>query len=152
MRKHIEIALVSALSIGIMCSGCSFIPSKTEISTEVSGEISEDKTEFKAPPVLYMPNCESRFDIDNDGVVEDVYIGYGNTSGIASFSIVATVDGKVKYLDYFYLMSSVYELSLSKHGKKSIKFDDVVLDLYVADGHIEIEESDKIHLSRQCGK
>ena len=42
-----------------------------------------------------------RFDIDNDGIIEDCYITFGPTSGIFTFLITALVDENVKYRDLF---------------------------------------------------
>ena len=42
-----------------------------------------------------------RFDIDNDGIIEDCYITFGPTSGIFTFLITALVDENVKYRNLF---------------------------------------------------
>ncbi len=89
-------------------------------------------------------------DLDNDGIYEDCTMADGGTSGLSTVLFTASVDGKIKYRNCFYL-SWAKDLSFAeKDGAAQIVRDGEYHRLYVEGNRIAIEGLD-LRSEGYCG-
>ncbi|MBQ9742570.1 MAG: hypothetical protein IJV88_02720 [Ruminococcus sp.] len=81
------------------------------------------------------------YDIDNDGIMNQIILGPGPTSGTATFAILATEEGEVEYHNYY--QGPFHELSFATHtdGTLYIKGDtDHVFDIIIDGDSLRLYE------------
>lgn len=92
---------------------------------------------------------KASFDIDNDGKVEDCYLGHGPTSGLLTYKIYVSENGKGEYFDIFNCGPFLHNFVVSDGEWKVQGIDQGenpkthLFDISVKDNNIVLSEDEK---------
>lgn len=110
-----------------------------EIDSILNGAATDEEDEFDSAICLSSVN----FDIDGDGVNEELTVGFGPSSGVFTISITASCEDSVKYRNTFLVNLTCYEISFREvDGNLKLFFDNESRDVYVEGDRIVVEGLD----------
>ena len=85
---------------------------------------------------------KATFDIDKDGKAEDCYLGYGPTSGLLTYKIYVSENGKGEYFDIFDVDTFLRNFIIFD-GEWKVQGETHLIDIFIRDNNIVLSEDGK---------